>query len=152
LFLVSLLVAAPAALAHHSVSAWFDSSQVTELEGELTDLRWQNPHIVFTLKVIGSDGKEALWDMESLSMSGVTRTGLTRDLLVVGETLKVAGNPSRKNLNNVFVRNILLPSGEEIVLGGQARWVTESSRSAMATARIRAAAFSASGARAPARR
>ncbi len=100
---------------------------MTELEGELTELKWQNPHIVFTLKVTGEDGRETLWDMESLSLSGVTRTGLTPDLLVVGQTLKVAGNPSRRNLNNVFVRNILLPSGQEIVLGQQARWTADSS-------------------------
>jgi hypothetical protein len=114
-------------LAHHSVSAWFNPNEVIELEGELAELRWQNPHIVFTLRIVAEDGRETLWDMESLSVSGVSRTGLAPGLFVVGETLKVAGNPSRKNLNNVFVRNILLPSGQEIVLGGQARWSTEPS-------------------------
>ena len=116
---VSVLLAPVAAFCHHSVASWFDQSQVAELEGELTEVRWQNPHIVFTLKVRGENGQETLWDLESLSLSGVTRTGLTPDLLVVGQTLKVAGNPSRRNLNNVFVRNILLPNGQEIVLGGQ---------------------------------
>ena len=124
---LGVLLAPVASFGHHSVAAWFDSSQVMELEGELAELKWQNPHIVFTLKVTGEDGRETLWDMESLSLSGVTRTGLTRDLLVVGQTLKVAGNPSRRNLNNVFIRNILLPSGQEIVLGAQARWTTDSS-------------------------
>jgi hypothetical protein len=38
-----------ASLAHHSVSAWFNPNEVIELEGELAELRWQNPHIVFTL-------------------------------------------------------------------------------------------------------
>lgn len=111
-----------ASFAHHSVSAWFDRAAVTELEGELTELRWQNPHIRFTLKVTGEDGREVLWDMESLSVSGISRTGLAPELFQVGDRLRVAGNPSRRNLNNVFVRNILLPSGEEIVLGGEARW------------------------------
>ncbi|HLF12005.1 MAG TPA: DUF6152 family protein [Gammaproteobacteria bacterium] len=125
-FVGSLLLPV-AGFTHHSVAAWFDPSEITELEGELTELRWQNPHIVFTLKITDDAGQETLWDMESLSVSGVSRTGLTPELFVVGQTLKVAGNPSRKNLNNVFVRNILLPSGEEIVLGGQARWSAERS-------------------------
>jgi hypothetical protein len=127
---VSVLLAPVAAFCHHSVASWFDQSQVTELEGELTEVRWQNPHIVFTLKVRGENGQETLWDLESLSLSGVTRTGLTPELLVVGQTLKVAGNPSRRNLNNVFVRNILLPNGQEIVLGGQGgqtRFTTQAS-------------------------
>jgi uncharacterized protein DUF6152 len=127
---VSVLLVPVVVFGHHSVASWFDTSQFTELEGELTEVRWQNPHIVFTLKVRGENGQETLWDMESLSLSGVTRTGLTPDLLVVGQTLKVAGNPSKRNLNNVFVRNILLPSGQEIVLGGQggqARFTTQAS-------------------------
>jgi hypothetical protein len=124
-FLIASVSAPLVALAHHSVSAWFDPNEIIELEGELTELRWQNPHIAFTLRVVDATGKSTLWDMESLSLSGITRTGLTRDLLDVGQQLKVAGNPSRRNLNNVFIRNILLPRGEEIVLGGQPRWTQQ---------------------------
>ena len=118
------------ALAHHSVSAWFDTSGTTELEGEVTDFRWQNPHVVFTLRVTGEDGRSALWDIETLSISGIKRWGITADLFGVGDRLKVAGNPSRRNSNNVFVRNILLPNGREIVLGGVPRWSGETLRAA----------------------
>jgi Family of unknown function (DUF6152) len=127
-----------AALGHHSVSAWFDSNQVIELEGKLTELRWQNPHIAFTLEVVGANGRPTAWEMESLSVSGISRTGLTRELFVVGERLKVAGNPSRRNLNNVFIRNVLLPSGQEIVLGGgEPRWAAEVSMRGSETLRER---------------
>jgi hypothetical protein len=40
----------------------------------------------------------------------------------------VAGNPSRRNSHNLFVRNILLPTGREIVLGGGARWSEQTLR------------------------
>jgi hypothetical protein len=110
------------ASAHHSVSAWFDTTSLAEVEGEVTELRWQNPHVRFTLRVVGADGEAALWDIETLSISGISRWGIVRDLFEVGDRVKVAGNPSRRNSNNLFVRNILLPSGREIVLGGAARW------------------------------
>jgi hypothetical protein len=57
-----------------------------------------------------------------LSISGISRWGITQDLFRVGDRLRVAGNPARRNTHNIFVRNILLPEGREIVLGGNARW------------------------------
>jgi len=107
------------------VSAWFDTTSMTEIEGEVTEFRWQNPHVVFTLRVpagTAASGEGASWEIETLSISGISRWGITRDLFNVGDRLRVAGNPSRRNSNNIFVRNILLPGGREIVLGGAARW------------------------------
>jgi hypothetical protein len=125
--IATLGVAAPAALAHHSVSAWFDTTATTEIEGVVTEFRWQNPHVVFTMRVPGEQG-EALWEIETLSISGISRWGITRNLVNVGDRLRVAGNPARQGANNIFVRNILLPGGREIVLGGAARWSDDTLR------------------------
>jgi hypothetical protein len=113
--------------AHHSVSSWFDTSETTEVEGVVTEFRWQNPHVVFTLQVPG-EGGTSLWDIETLSISGISRWGITRDLFRVGDLLRVAGNPARRGERNIFVRNILLPGGREIVLGGNARWSDDTLR------------------------
>ena len=48
---ISLLIAAPA-IAHHSF-AKFDRQRSIELEGELAEVRWQNPHVQFTLPAAG---------------------------------------------------------------------------------------------------
>jgi hypothetical protein len=110
--------------AHHSVSAWFDTTvEMAEVEGVVTELRWQNPHVVFTLRVDDED-----WSIETLSTSGISRWGITRDLIAVGDRLRVAGNPARREANSLFVRNILLPGGREIVLGGNARWSADTLR------------------------
>ena len=116
------VVAAPVA-AHHSVSAWFDTTAMTEIEGVVTAFSWQNPHVVFTLQA-----GDALWEIETLSISGISRWGITRDLVAVGDRLRVAGNPARRASNNLFVRNILLPNGREIVLGGASRWSNDTLR------------------------
>jgi hypothetical protein len=124
---VALCGAAVSGRAHHSVSAWFDTTTMTEVEGVVTDFRWQNPHVVFTMRVPGEQG-ESLWEIETLSISGISRWGITQDLFGVGDRLRVAGNPARRSSNNIFVRNILLPSGREIVLGGGARWSSDTLR------------------------
>jgi Family of unknown function (DUF6152) len=119
-FIAALLLPAASA-AHHSVTAVFDQSKKIELEGELTALRWQNPHVLLTIKVVAADGKEVVWDLESLSANGISRSGVTASLFVVGNRLKVAGSPSRHGLNRLFLNNVLLPNGREIVLGGEQR-------------------------------
>jgi hypothetical protein len=123
---VAGMAAAPA-LAHHSVSSWFDTTTMVEVEGVVVDFRWQNPHVVFTMKV-ADDGTDTLWDVETLSISGISRWGITRDLVEVGDRLRVAGNPGRRGAHNIFVRNILLPSGRELVFGGNARWSKDTLR------------------------
>jgi hypothetical protein len=110
------------AFAHHSVSAWFDRSSMMELEGVVTEVEWFNPHVRFLMDVTNSSGETEVWDIETLSVSGISRWGITKDMIEVGDQLLVAGNPSRRNLNNVFVRNVLLSGGNELVFGGEPRW------------------------------
>jgi hypothetical protein len=125
---VALCGAAFAAHAHHSVAAWFDTTSMIEVEGRVTEFRWQNPHVVFTLDVADDKGVAVPWAIETLSISGISRWGITQDLFKVGDRLRVAGNPARKDAHNIFVRNILLPGGREIVLGGAARWSNDTLR------------------------
>ena len=102
--------------AHHSFSATFNGDVITELEGVVTEVRWRNPHITFVLKSLDSNGDEVFWDMESQSLSIMRRMELASPFIGVGDQITVAGNPARRSdLNSVFARNILLPSGEEWV-------------------------------------
>jgi len=114
----SLVLAASSAAAHHSVAAWFDRSQTQELEGVVTRIRWENPHVRFFMRAPNAAGQEVEWEIETLSVSGISRWGVTEDLLNVGDRVRVSGMPSRRGLDNVFVRNLLLPSGQELVFGG----------------------------------
>jgi len=118
---LSLSILAPvSALAHHSVAAWFDRSRTQELEGVVTEIAWENPHVRFFMRAPNADGNETVWEIETLSVSGISRWGITADLLAVGDRLRVSGSPSRRGLDNIFVRNVLLPSGQELVFGGEA--------------------------------
>ena len=116
-----------AGFAHHSVAAWFDQSQMIEFEGELVELRWQNPHVLFTIRTTDQSGVDTLWNVETFTVSGVRRWGITPDILAVGERFRVAGNPAWRDENGIFVRHILLSNGEELIFGGNTtpRWADQ---------------------------
>jgi Family of unknown function (DUF6152) len=125
---VLMSAAAGRADAHHSVAAWFDQSRTEEIEGVVTEIKWENPHVRFFMRAPNSEGQEVTWEIETLSRSGISRWGITPDLLSVGDRVRVAGAPSRRGLNNIFVRNVLLPNGRELVFGGKPRYSEDSLR------------------------
>ncbi len=109
--LVSLLalLGAPA-LAHHSVGAFFDASTTLQLEGEITEVSWRNPHILFEFR--DSDGEQ--WTLETHSLSIMRRLDAVEPFVAPGDRVRVAGWPSRRG-RGMFVNNMLLPGGEEFV-------------------------------------
>lgn len=127
LALAGLLLLPVPAVTHHSVAANFDEQIVVELEGEITQVFWRNPHVGFTIRVEDEQGREVLWGIESTSVSTLRRMDISQALIAVGETVRVAGNPSRRGDSLLYVNNLLLPDGREAVMtaGGSPRWATE---------------------------
>ena len=102
-------------LSHHSVAGIFDSNIQLIIEGTVTDVAWRNPHIHFTIET--TDNNEAVsWDVEITSLSTLRRREITSNFIEIGDKISVAGNPSRSGNNEIYVRNILLPNGSEIIL------------------------------------
>jgi uncharacterized protein DUF6152 len=115
----------PDAQAHHSTSAVYNrDGALIEAEGVITSVAWVNPHVRFELRGAGADGVERLWKIESNSVSIISRFGLTSDLVTAGTRVKVAGNGGRQANDVMFLTNMLLPSGKEILFGAgiQPRW------------------------------
>ena len=115
LLCVSLLICAPAS-AHHSF-AKFDRQRSIELEGELVEVKWQNPHVQFTLRSRGADGQVQNWRLETNSPGILRRTGVGPELVAVGDRVKVAGNPAVDGSLELNATNMLLPDGREVSLG-----------------------------------
>jgi hypothetical protein len=112
--------------AHHSVSAWFDRDGRQEIEGVVTEIRWENPHVRWFMRAPTASGAEGIWEIETLSVSGISRWGINEELLQVGDRVRVSGWPSRRGLDNIFVRNVLLSRGQELVFGGEPIYSSES--------------------------
>jgi hypothetical protein len=110
--------------AHHSVSADFDRNNTIEVEGEVTSVSWQNPHVVFTVSATDESGEAALWAIVSTSVSTLRRMNITEELIAVGDRIRAAGNPSRNESHGIYVNNLLLPDGREVVMSARTapRW------------------------------
>jgi hypothetical protein len=103
------LVSAPV-IAHHSVAANYDPNRTVQVEGEITAIAWQNPHIAFTLTA--TDGTE--WELATHSLSIMRRMDAVEPFVELGDPVKAAGWPSRRG-QGMFVNNMLMPNGEEFV-------------------------------------
>jgi hypothetical protein len=53
---VGLFLVSTAGFAHHSFSAEFDHSKRVMLQGVVTRITWENPHVFFYVDVKGEDG------------------------------------------------------------------------------------------------
>jgi hypothetical protein len=105
------------AAAHHSAAVYYDTSTIIEVRGVLTDVRWHNPHIAFTV-VSREDDAEVEWLVESNSVSSLRALGVTEDQLTPGSLVTVAGWASRSEANRMSGNNVLFPGDREIVLWG----------------------------------
>ena len=86
---IGLTLIAASGLAHHATAPAYDRGQIIELDGEITAVSWRNPHIHITLQSSGEDGQSAEWDLETNSVSVVSRFGLSRDLVAPGTRVRV---------------------------------------------------------------
>ena len=104
------------AAAHHSF-AKFDRQTTVELEGEIVDVRWQNPHVHFTLRGRLADGPVQEWDLETASPGILRRMDVTDGIVSVGDRVRVSGNPTVNGDPELNARNMLLADGRELLLG-----------------------------------
>jgi hypothetical protein len=71
--------------AHHTVSSFFDTSNLVTLRGALTSISWRNPHVILRLETRGDNGSAAWWNVETLNMQGLSRQGLTQESFKPGD-------------------------------------------------------------------
>ncbi len=86
--LVALALPSVAA-AHHSFFGRFDTQTLVELEGEVTDVLWRNPHAYFSVLADG-----VLWEVETSSLTVLKRMGIEQGTIRVGDRIRIAANPS----------------------------------------------------------
>jgi hypothetical protein len=110
--------------AHHSL-AEYDNDTFVEAVGTVVDVVWRNPHVRLSISTEAFDGEARLWELEGMGVMRLDRAGIARDLVDVGTTVRFAGNPSRRRDRQMYVTNVLMPDGEEILLRTSAtpRWV-----------------------------
>src|ERR1700683_3940930 len=101
------------ALAHHSFAEEFDTSKPITLEGVVTRIDWENPHVHYYLDVTGPDGT-VNWACETGGPARLARRGWTHDSLKVGDKVTVRGYLAKDGSHAADGRQVTLPDGRKI--------------------------------------
>jgi hypothetical protein len=105
--------------AHHSRSHYADD--VVEVEGNLVDVHWVNPHVGFTVDIANENGEVERWRIEGLSnLGGMRRAGVPAERFTIGEHVRFLGSLSVRRPRDLLASNMLLEDGTEILLGAGA--------------------------------
>lgn len=109
------------ASAHHS-NAEYDRDVVTEIEGEIVEVVWRNPHVGLAVEVGGE--APTTWRMEAADLLSTLRRGVPDGTFAVGQKVRVAGHASTRRPGRMLVTNVLLPDNTEVLLvgGSEPRW------------------------------
>jgi hypothetical protein len=109
-----LLAAVAPVAAHHSFAAEYDNTQPVKVTGVLTRVEWTNPHIWFYLDVKDQRGSVANWGFSGAPPGVLQRRGITKDKLVVGDTIVVEGFRARDGSNNASGGTVTFADGRRV--------------------------------------
>ncbi len=84
------------ATAHHSFATHYDSEDIVEISGTLSDVRIRSPHSFFEVGVVSTDGSIQTWEVEAHALPILRRLGIDRDTLKVGDEVLIRGPRSRR--------------------------------------------------------
>jgi len=113
----SLLASAVPALAHHSLTAEFDTDRTVSLTGTITEMKWTNPHAWLYINVKDEKGQIQNWAIEFATPNQLYRRGWTREDLPAGAVVTVNGYPSRDKALRISSLEVKLPDGRTLFAG-----------------------------------
>lgn len=90
-----VLASAPGLMAHHSVSAEFDTTKTITFTGVVKKVEWMNPHIYTAIEVKQPDGQVIVYRLEGGAPNSLFRQGLRQDFVKPGEVVTVTGRPAK---------------------------------------------------------
>lgn len=93
ILVVTMGIVAPA-WAHHSHVA-YEAVKIVEVDGVVAEVKWANPHMTVILDVPTQEGKTEPWLFEGSSTSSTLGSGMTADVLKIGNRVKIFAHPSR---------------------------------------------------------
>ena len=119
LTLAAALFCAFPLVAHHAVSAEFDSSKVVTLKGVVSKVDWVNPHIFLYFDAKDESGKVTTWRLQSLPPMFFKNSGLTKEKLLDGAEATVTAYPAKDGTDGFgFLLKLTYPDGHFYNLGG----------------------------------
>lgn len=112
--ILSFLVVAGAAWAHHGTSASYDMTKTITLKGTITEFVWANPHCQVYFDVKDANGKVTSWGGELMSPNRMRRQGWSKTTLKPGDKITITVYPARNGKPFGNIANIILPNGKTL--------------------------------------
>jgi hypothetical protein len=106
-----MMIGGPVLLAHHSFATYYIEQDTIEIEGDIVEFQYKNPHA--WIHILGQEtfGKPKTYAAEWGSTSQLDRNGITKTTLRAGDTVRIWASPSRDpNDNRVRLKRIERPS------------------------------------------
>ena len=121
LIIFTTLLAVAPLWAHHGLTAIFDNSKKLTLTGTLTEVDWQNPHIVVLIDSKKDDGSVEMWKLESNPPAWFKRLGVTRSdfAKAIGKTVSVEGVRAKDGSLYGYLQKITFDEGNSLELVDQ---------------------------------
>jgi hypothetical protein len=115
--IAGLLLLSVTGSAHHAYTAEFDTTKPIKLSGTLTKLEWTNPHIWLYLDVKDENGKITNWGFSASPPGMLTRRGITKTSLKIGEVLTISGHRAKDGSNNASGNIVTFADGHDALIG-----------------------------------
>jgi len=93
--LVALVSLAPWVAAHHNFATLYFEDETIELEGQVVEFQYRNPHSWVYVNAPDSFGRMQNYAAEWTGRAGLERSGVTKDTLKVGDRVRVWAAPNR---------------------------------------------------------
>jgi len=105
------------AAAHHSFVTHYITDEPFRISGTITEVQLRNPHSFYYLDAETGDGQVERWELEAQSVALLSRMGIDRNTVAVGQRITVVGMRSRDPDRMVmFANEFLLENGERYVM------------------------------------
>ena len=116
-FVATVCVAAALLQAHHSLAGVYDMKTEKELQGEVAEIKFSNPHGSLSLDVKNADGSNTEWVLTlgsatALAQRGIGKTG--PNALHQGDKITVKFLPAKDGSPLGFLKTVIMPDGRVI--------------------------------------
>ncbi len=113
ILLLSAVILAGQPMAHHSF-AIYDFETKVPFDGVVESVKFRNPHIELTLKVMNTEGEEEIIHfIEGAPANMMVRGGIKPDMLKPGSRLHTEGSPLIEDPTKFFLRSVRTEDGTE---------------------------------------
>ena len=116
-FVATVLVTAGMLQAHHSLAGVYDMKAEKEVQGEVAQIKFSNPHGSLSLDVKDAEGKTTEWVLTlgsatALAQRGIGKTG--PNALHQGDKITVKFLPAKDGSPLGFLKTVIMPDGRVV--------------------------------------